>query len=355
MGRKTNISSISISVDNQELNKLFVLVCEGSCTEKQYFEKLAPLIGNVDVKCTEKYGLYKDMTVLDDLIDLTCRRIKFYKDKICNPIYFISGLTDQFCPVRQIAFDKEYQEQFDEAYELEFEDYIEKVKPIIQKIKKYIKDNYGDNIEVTENNVDDVLNESEKLIVETFTNYTRPGREVFDEISPLSSDIGNPNCEFAIIHDRDWSQPAPYEDYQSFNDKDYMDALDRVKREGIDLYISSPNFEFWLLMHHDEFEQFDTKTLDRLLSSYYPTGAKKGIPYKKETWRKGKEMVLRELNISEKRNPKSKIKAISPDRFRYYGSHYIEASDRKVVTDNAILIDRCGSNVGLLIKRMINS
>lgn len=124
-------------------------------------------------------------------------------------------------------------------------------------------------------------------------------------------------------------------DKSSFRDEQYDKLVSECRSKNINLYISNPSFEVWLLMH---FEKFDNLDFEKLLEN-------KRVNAKKNS-RKYADKMLSDIIGYDKSNLKF--------------SHFIDKIDDAIAREKNYCEDldglknNVGSNVGTLIEEMRN-
>lgn len=122
-------------------------------------------------------------------------------------------------------------------------------------------------------------------------------------------------------------------DKESFSEKQYDEVVRFCQQNGVNLYVSNPNFEFWLYLHFEEIEDEDRKKIyenPKVNSSrrYIEKRLHDICNYRKNSF---------DFNIFEKRIPD----AIKREKKYEENIHKLK--------------DHLGTNVGILVKQMTNS
>ena len=118
--------------------------------------------------------------------------------------------------------------------------------------------------------------------------------------------------------------------------EDYLSIIDECNKRGYDVVLSTPDFEFWLLLHHP-----DAK-LDGIKAA--GIGSRKYI-----------EKQIRNLDLIPK---DMTIKKMDATRYSFYDKNFNYALNRllsgKYKTDPVDLIDNVGTNVGIMLKKILD-
>lgn len=201
----------------------FFIASEGSNTEPMYFDKLNKSIISENVTI---------INILRDYVD---------KDK-SNPA-FIAGLLGDFLDNSGEEITKNELKRKIKNWEHENPNRINVDKTILKLDELYPKDN------------DRIKNELlEDLFMELFKG------EIYEDLAKnfisyfKSQDVTySPTVDtLNMVVDRD---------KESFIDKQYDTVVKFCKENNVNLFISNPNFEFWLFLHFDEVESEDNNVL----------------------------------------------------------------------------------------------
>ena len=121
-------------------------------------------------------------------------------------------------------------------------------------------------------------------------------------------------------------------DRQNFKEEQYDNVLDYCKRNNVNLYVSNPCFEFWILLHFDDIFDYDRK---ELFENRKVNSKKRYLEYILQT----------------------KIGYMKNDiKFDSLKDKIINAiNNEKSFEENVVnLKHNLGSNVGLLVSELIN-
>ncbi len=139
-----------------------------------------------------------------------------------------------------------------------------------------------------------------------------------------------------IVFDRDWDDVNGEERTHA----DYRRLFNICKNYGYEILLTTPMFEFWLLLHHDGIN----------MNAYAPELCQKNL-------------VLESLRDKEidcfdwKRKPLEDVKRISDYRMKkYYGNGGFETAlkqSKLLPADLEYLLDHVGSNVGIKLESLL--
>ena len=182
------------------------------------------------------------------------------------------------------------------------------------KLSKKLCEKINDLNEATEN----ILN-----ILKENTQLDYISDNIVDIIKSLSITYDSEIDKICLIVDRD---------KDSFSNSQYHYVLKICKNKKFDLYVTNPCFEFWLLLHFDDYTNLDQS---KLLENCWETKKKKytevelckRIPFKKNRY-----------------NAESIIQKI-PNAI---------ANEKKFCEDLDLLEHTVGSNIGQLLDKIIN-
>ena len=147
--------------------------------------------------------------------------------------------------------------------------------------------------------------------------YNEAVKTVEDRLEPNNGD------KLCIIADRD---------FHSFKENQYDELLKAVNEGRVKLFISNPNFEFWLLLHYD-----DCKSLDK----------NKLLENKKIGNRTYTEICLKEILQGSYSKTSIKFEKNYKDRI-----HIAIENSKKYETNVNKLKSSLGTNMGLLIEEL---
>lgn len=121
-------------------------------------------------------------------------------------------------------------------------------------------------------------------------------------------------------------------DKDSFTEKQYDNVVEFCKQNGVNLYVSNPNFELWLYMHFDEFD--NEKPEDLIVNRKMNNSGRRYI-----------EKRLHDICGYRKNN-------INFDKFELGIKNAIKR-EKKFTEDIKKIKNELGTNVGLLVEKMI--
>lgn len=122
-------------------------------------------------------------------------------------------------------------------------------------------------------------------------------------------------------------------DKQNFKDSQYDEVVSFCKNNNVNLYVSNPTFEFWLMLHFPEVEGEDNL---KMLENKYVSKSRRYL-----------ERILHDIC-------KYKKSQLNFNDFEPYIQDAIKR-EKKYTEDVDLLKDELGSNVGVLIEEMINN
>lgn len=282
-----------------EIPKYF-LIYEGEVTEPMYFEGLN--VNRKKLAINENLSLISVLRSVDEIHNSHPKFVYKMVVDIKNQSEF-----DNITKENLLKSIKDYAEanHLDKGYVDLAKDYIETYS------NDYINTN-----EITNVIMDIYKNEVFVNVATDVINYLEMQRIALD----YNSDIDVIN----LIVDRDKG---------NFKDFQYEQLLKQCKESNINLYVSNPCFETWLLMHFDEFDKLD---FQKLIENKRING-KKGS-------RKYVDKMLSDIVGYDKSNLK----------FDYFVNNVDKAINREknYCEDLKLLENNVGSNVGLLIEKL---
>lgn len=233
-----------VVLESREVNKKYFLVFEGEETEKLYFEgiqenreklEISPLIEIKEIKRSfNEKGWSNPKKILDRLLEFLTESDE--EEFMLSSI--ITGTIDLLLLDEVISSDSIYD-----------------VKDIKEVIIKYFKDEcHIDDFEVAQDfeksitTIIKCLNEYLDIsnVILALPEYIKSQKIVFDpEIDKV-----------CLIVDRDKDSFVNHEHNPQY---DYV--VEQCTLNKIDLYLSNPCFEFWLLLHFDEVHVLDIEKL----------------------------------------------------------------------------------------------
>jgi hypothetical protein len=129
-----------------------------------------------------------------------------------------------------------------------------------------------------------------------------------------------------IVFDRDYNSHDRKTYYEN-----YLKIIEKCEKQGYDVLLSTPDFEIWLLMHHDvDCSTFNYETDRHILN----------------------DILCKKEGIKE-----NNIKKIDDDRFtRYYKDKFELALEKSIDigTEPRILLTKAGSNVGEKLNSLLH-
>ena len=263
-----------------------IIASEGSCSEPKYFEGLN----------------HSALTENKEIINL----LRDYASKTNSHPNFIVSMYQEFL----INNDNKIT-----------------IKEIKHKIENYNKDN-GNKTNTTKINnlIDSLYNENQIIELDEIEKFlfTILKEEIYtDFINNFITYFEAQNITYSpetdsinIVIDRD---------KDNFFENQYDNILKFCHKNGINLYVSNPNFEFWLMLHFDKVNKLDYQKM-----------------YENQKVNSKKRYLEQELyNICKYK------------KFEPYINNAIK-NEKNFAEDIYELKNNLGSNVGLLVKNIIN-
>lgn len=289
--RETFASDRQSEVNNYK--KKFFIVSEGAETEPKYFEKL------------NEFAIKENITIINILRD-------YAKQGYSNPTHIIkllkSFMDNSTCEITVEELKNKISNwEHENSGKINLEDTINKLDKI------YSNDSYR----IQEENLEELFiylfrNEIYKDIAEKFTKYFNAQDVTYaPQIDSLN-----------MVIDRD---------KESFSNEQYDEVVKFCKENNVNLYVSNPNFELWLYMHFDEFDNEDSEKL-----------------YKNEKVNKSRRYLEKRLHDV----CKYKKNYIEFSKFKP-GIRNAIKREKKLCEDTKDLKYTLGSNVGILVNQMI--
>lgn len=286
-----------------ELPKYF-LIYEGESTEPVYFDGI--IVNRNKLAINQKISIISVLRSLEDLSK-------------SHPKYALALANDIQKQSKEECITKE--NLLKSITDIVTNEQFESGDTIIEKAREYIN-NYTNDIIYN--------NEIANIVVDIFKN------SVFEDITQnileyleLQKNILDYNSDIDVINliiDRDSG---------SFKDYQYESLVNKCKQDNINLYVSNPCFEVWLLMHFEEFESLD---FNKLLENKRINGSKNS--------RKYSDKMLSDIIGYDKSNLKFEDFVDKIDEAIEREKKYCESLDE--------LKSNVGSNVGILIENMRN-
>lgn len=273
----------------------FFIVSEGSNSEPQYFEGLNNSV------------ISENVTIINILRDYATLRNSHPSFIIKMVKEFLLNTTENEITVLELKnrIDNCIREN---QYDIDIEEIYNKLISIFKKDDYKIKKELLNNLFI-------VLFKSEvyKDLAENFSLYFEAQNVTYS----------NTTDKLNIVIDRD---------KQNFKDNQYDEVVDFCKKHGVDLYVSNPTFEFWLMLHFPEVENEDKIKMyeNRYIAS-----------------RRYLEKRLHDIC-------KYKKSQLNFNKFEPYIYDAIKR-EKKFKENLDDLKNELGSNVGLLIYKMINN
>ena len=184
-------------------------------------------------------------------------------------------------------------------------------------------------------------------------------KDIEGYLKPPSKDFGTYDEEvdcFCLVMDRDYHYTRDKKYYLGLQDKC------NDKENPIDLYITNPAFEFWLIMHFDKSKILSQCETDKnkmlknrkMFEWEYREEDEPEDDMRKPRKRNYAEWYLRDI-LREEYNARdySKSKINFDDYYRDIITSAIDNCEKYYTTDIMKLENTLGSNLGLLIKKMI--
>lgn len=285
------------------------LMYEGEKTEVQYFNKLIDSLNEAGT-----IFLFEPVPLLRSYR----QRTNSHPNNILKQIQHFKKDKNKYKYLKEILID-----YF--IYELKIceKNYTEaEIIKIIDNICCQIMKNHSENENISDNEVltilQSILNSefSTESQIQHFKNY------LIEQINVKFF----PNDRICLIIDGD---------HKSVNmEENFVKLINLTKELNIELYITNPNFEFWLLLHTDNVNQYNN--VDLLENKWFNSS---------------KRYLEKILSIEFEGYNKSNIK---PERFIINLDKAINNA-KNYCTDINRLNTELGSNVGNLIKSIIKS
>ena len=351
---------------------------EGAKTEPNYFEfikckaekndehiKLSSLVEPVSMM---KFGPYYNVSDINELIKMADTYRSDIIRRKYNLDYFVSVVMH---PVTKV-YSRKYGDEKDsnEIAEVLFSRHSAIINGLMRKDFRYR------NKVVNPNDYDDLLKKTIDAVISSFDEIfkdensgltAKEYREKFTEAPYKRGEI-KINCTkkeishfiktgemplysegdiFVVVHDRDYD-----EDF--FPDEKYQSALKEAAEKDIKLAISTPMFEYWLLLHHEE--TYDIPFDKSKESKFKVQGILDCLEGRRSKDDFDKDWKQKHAP-ADKNALKTEQKNIGDERFdKYYLEGFQRAIDRSLegVTDNELLMNQGGTSLGLIFKKMIS-
>lgn len=285
-------------------NKKYFLVFEGEVTEPMYFDGI--ISNQKGLSISESVSIINVLRSMEDIHN-------------SHPKHVLSL-------AKEIKESNQQEYITKEQLRKRIVDYIEinltdNKEELLAMVKDYFENYISDliyNEELSNVIVDIFKNEMFSSLVNEVSKYLNNQRVILD-YNPKIDQVN-------MIIDRDKS---------SFKTEKYEELLEECKNKKINLFVSNPSFEVWLLMHFDEFENLDFKKLKE----------NKRVNTRKKS-RKYAEKKLSEI--------------IGYDKSSLNFSDFVDKIDKAIDREKKYcenlegLENNVGTNVGLLIENMRN-
>ena len=308
--------------------KKIYAICEG-LTEKQYleyFQSYNRTAGYFDITIFEKKTFEVCQSERMQMVDLLDGIIALKTTGKYTPYMFVTIYLHNCldCELNKIEYEYGKKKIYENL------NYVR--KSVLNDIKSFIDENgYVKDFEEIEN-----------LIRIKATN--QPALEEYTEcFNRDPSDLRNPECftitdadRYFVIFDRDKEINNP----SLRSNSEYKKIIDRCKDSGYDVLLSTPMFEFWLLLHHHDVPR----------GSYPPDLSQKMTILE--------ELAEEETECNDwKHGSLDKVKSISEKRFEsYYCTKSFKnavSRSKKLDTNPYHLLDNIGSNVGIELESLL--
>lgn len=273
----------------------FIIASEGSKSEPKYFEGISSNIISDNIKI---YNLLRDYVNSNN--SHPTHVVKLINDFMCNNV--VESITVNELINKLLNWNHENSNKLD-----------------VNKLIDYLKNKYSLNEKIDYN----IL---EKIILDLFKSeiYIDLAKNFKDYVISQNLTYDEKIDKLNIVIDRD---------EKSFLDYQYDEVVNFCNKNNINLYVSNPNFEFWLLLHFKEVENIS------------------------------KEELFQNKKISTKRNFLEKklndICGYNKNRFSFdYFQPYIkDAIKREKLYEESIigLKNNLGTNVGKLVNEIISA
>lgn len=309
-----------------EAKRRIYAICEG-LTEKQYlqyFQENNRSVGRFDIEIYEKESFDKNQSNRMRMVDMLTG-VKILKiEGEYTPYMYLTQYMHRCMDgeLNSIEYDK-----------TKLYDELNKIRErVMKKSDCFINEKgYVSKYDVADELVREEISENYYL------------REYLNKFSIDYPDIRNPEPSigfeidrYYVVFDRDKEAT----DYSLRSDEEYRRVLNRCSELGYRVLLSTPLFEFWLLLHHKN-----------VLPGSYPADLSQ------------KMTILEDLEESEnqcndwKNTRLDKVKSISKKRFElYYNTNNFKKAvtrSKELESDPYKLLDEIGSNVGLELESLM--
>ena len=309
-----------------EAKRHIYAICEG-LTEKQYlqyFQENNRSVGRFDIEIYEKESFDKNQSNRRRMVDMLTG-VKILKiEGEYTPYMYLTQYMHRCMDgeLNSIEYDK-----------TKLYDELNKIRErVMKKSDCFINEKgYVSKYDVADELVREEISENYYL------------REYLNKFSIDYPDIRNPEPSigfeidrYYVVFDRDKEAT----DYSLRSDEEYRRVLNRCSELGYRVLLSTPLFEFWLLLHHKN-----------VLPGSYPADLSQ------------KMTILEDLEESEnqcndwKNTRLDKVKSISKKRFElYYNTNNFKKAvtrSKELESDPYKLLDEIGSNVGLELESLM--
>lgn len=311
MREAKRFGSRSRALDSDEVKLKYYLVFEGKNTERIYFEAVDHERGRIG---------------LNSIIELVPIIRSFNEDSWSNPKKIVD------CIIRELNERDSgvlpYSSIVNRIMDyLEDEKIVYKNRPLMRSIGELLSQICKDELGVQMDDECEDMEADVRRMLELLEEKTQLANLVENADKIITRKILNYDGDvdkLCFIVDRD---------RESFKAEQYMDVVDKCKRNKFNLYITNPCFEYWLLMHYEDFCELDDEEVA-----------------KNEKVSRRWSYVERELRNRCPGYDKSKYDAIS----------MLANIDRAICNEHTHCEDieglenQIGSNVGILITEMRN-
>lgn len=299
-----------------ERRKIYVIF-EGEVTEPSYFEHYSKTIGRncyFEINPIPKIGIDLRQTDRVDMIDIAKGYMTYVTTGKCDSYYFVTIIMNDY--YRSLNNDEKNKL-------LKSSSRIRRAVIRELETKGHIKDGLVIDYKTGLEEVIKILRNSKYISAD---DYYFQNTDQFED-SQLKT-YNPPYDRVFIVFDRDYSRNEP----KLRTKKDYDSYIDKCKEYGYDALVSTPMFEFWLLIHH--------RNIDYLDYDY-------DIIFKDKV-----EKTLEKLEGTYgKRIPFERFKKYYLENFEFA----VEASYNKLLTTDLYKLENnIGSNVGVMLKSLQN-
>lgn len=219
-------------------------VCEGM-TEMEYMQRFHEEMGHFTPKPVPKDGIDENLSDRKDLVLLLFGYVQYHVCHRVTPFWFAKSVLDEFKAQKQRYFKEKHSVKSAKSWNY-FDKDMWEIRREAADIAKTSEDGTITNREETLRFIRSKLKEKHSTEVKSF-------RYRIQDYDPGSkSNVYEKGLDRMIaIYDRDLDTDENNKIFHR-RDEDYDELISLAESLGIETMLTTPRFELWLYMHHDD-------------------------------------------------------------------------------------------------------